>query len=79
MQGIVTTSKSKRAIPYHDPDMLKTARKQQGMTQQQAADKSGIAIRHYQMFERGTRNLYSASLKMTMAVCRALDIDPKRL
>ena len=79
MQGIIAAPKSKRAIPHHAPDMLKTARKQHGLTRQQAADKSGVAIRHYQMFERGTRNLHSASLQVTMAVYRALDIDPKTL
>jgi len=44
-----------------------------------ALDKAGINMRHYQMLERGKRSLLSASFRVTMAVCFALDIDPDSL
>ena len=55
------------------------ARKAKWMTQQQVADKTGISIRQYQKFENGERNLLTASFRITMGVCFALDIDPKSL
>jgi len=58
---------------------MKKARKAKGMTQQQIADKAGINLRHYQMFESGKRSLLNASFRVTMAICFALDIDPDRL
>ena len=71
--------KTRRVLPYHDANALKAARKQKGLTQQQTADKAKIAMRYYQQFEGGTRNLYSASFKVTMGICLALDILPDLL
>lgn len=37
-------------------EVLKNARQQAGMTQQQLADLLGISLRYYQNIEAGTRN-----------------------
>ena len=54
--------------------ILKAARKSKGMTQQTVADAAGIHMRHYQMFESGTRDLLNASFRVAYAVCKALDV-----
>ena len=54
--------------------ILKTYRKQKSMTQQEVADAAGINLRHYQMFESGTRDLLNASFRVAYAVCKALDV-----
>ena len=59
--------------------ILKNARKNKGMTQQQAADAVGIFLRHYQRFEGGERHIANASFRITFAICKALDIDPEEL
>jgi len=54
---------------------LKCVRVSKNMTQQEVADKAGINIRHYQMFESGSRNLMNASFGITVSVLQALGID----
>jgi len=66
-------------MAFRFDNTLKEARIAKGMTQQQVADKAGIAMRHYQQFECGNRNLLNASFRITMAICFALDIDPRSL
>ena len=55
-------------------DILKTARKSKGMTQQEVADAAGINIRHYQCFEGGKRDLNNASFRLACAVYQTLGI-----
>jgi transcriptional regulator with XRE-family HTH domain len=62
-------------IRREEKDILIEARKKLGLTQQQAADKAGVAMRHYQMFEGGTRRLSSASFWTASKVLQALDLD----
>ncbi|HCC34789.1 MAG TPA: hypothetical protein DEQ02_03825 [Ruminococcaceae bacterium] len=58
-----------------EKDVLTEARKRLGLTQQQVADKAGIAMRHYQMFEGGTRKLSTSSFHLASKVLRALELD----
>ena len=55
--------------------ILKSAREQLGMTQQQTADKARINLRQYQRFESGERNLTSSSFNIGCNVLEALEID----
>jgi transcriptional regulator with XRE-family HTH domain len=60
---------------WEEKDILIEARKKLGLTQQQVADKSGVAMRHYQMFEGGTRKLTSSSFNTATKVLEALELD----
>jgi len=55
--------------------VLRKARKANNMIQQQVADKAGINLRHYQMFESGKREITNASFRIAMAVIMALEIN----
>ena len=60
-----------RAILYY-------RRKELGLTQQQVADRADIKLIQYQRFERGERSMASASLRIGMAICDVLKLDPHR-
>jgi transcriptional regulator with XRE-family HTH domain len=62
-----------------DLNILKTARKSKCLTQKQVADRAGIRLRQYHRFESKERNLISASFRIAMAVCEALEIEPQTL
>lgn len=58
-----------------EKDVLIEARKKLGLTQQQVADKAGVAMRHYQMFEGGKRKLSTSSFNLASKVLKALELD----
>ena len=58
-----------------EKDVLIEARKKLGLTQQQVADKACVAMRHYQMFEGGTRKLTSSSFWTASKILQALELD----
>ena len=58
-------------------NILREARKANGMTQQQVADKANISLRHYQKFECGDRKITNASFCIAMAVIEALMLNPE--
>lgn len=58
--------------------ILQNRRHQLGMTQQQVADAAQIQLRQYQRFESGERSLSSSSLRIGLAVCYVLRLDPYR-
>ena len=62
-------------IQREEKDILAEARKKLGLTQQQVADKAGVAMRHYQMFECGTRKLTSSSFWTASRILQALELD----
>jgi len=62
-------------IKLDEKDILIEARKNLGLTQQQVADKAGVAMRHYQMFEGGKRKLSSASFWTASNILQALELD----
>lgn len=65
-----------RVQPNHS--ILKSRRMQLGLTQQQIADSCGINIRQYQKFESGERNIATTSMRIGLAICSALQLDPYR-
>ena len=75
-QEMANIRESGKIIKHPITSILKNARKVKGMTQQQVADKAKINLRQYQGFEGGQRNLATASYRIAMAVCMALDIEP---
>ena len=62
-------------IKREEKDVLLEARKKLGLTQQQVADRANVAMKHYQMFERGTRKLSSSSFHTASKVIKALELD----
>lgn len=58
--------------------ILLNRRKQLNLTQQQVADKAGIDIRQYQKFESGEQKFQNTSMKIGLAVCKALELNPYR-
>lgn len=49
-----------------------------GLTQQAVANAAGINIRQYQRLESGERSMSSTSLRIGLAVCDVLQLDPHR-
>lgn len=64
------------AIPDHG--YLRHQREAMGMTQKEVADAAGILLRQYQRLESGERSMCSASLRIGLAVCDVLKLDPHR-
>ncbi len=58
--------------------IIKNQRKNLGLTQQEVADRAHIQLRQYQRLESGERSIYSASFRVAIAVCKALNLDPQR-
>lgn len=56
--------------------LLRNRRLELGLTQQQVADKAKIQLRQYQRVESGERHIRSASIRMALAICAVLKINP---
>ena len=63
-------------LPEHA--YLSEQRKAMGLSQQQVAVAAGINLRQYQRLESGERSMCSASLRIGLAVCDVLGLDPHR-
>lgn len=57
---------------------LRRQREALGLTQKAVAEKAGIDIRQYQRLETGERSMSSTSLRIGLAVCDVLKLDPHR-
>lgn len=62
--------------PEHAP--LKLRREEMKLSQQQVADAANITLRQYQRFESGERRMSSASMRIGLAICHVLNLDPYR-
>ena len=56
-------------------ELLRSRRKELGITQQRVADRAGIRLQQYQKFEYGRRNLLTASFDVACGVLEALEFD----
>ncbi len=56
--------------------IIRAARLQMGYSQQQVAALIGVHVRQYQRLECGERHMKNASMKVGLAVCAVLGIDP---
>lgn len=65
-------------LMQRDCGVLEKRRKELGMTQQQVADKAKIKLRQYQRLENGERSMASASMRIGVSICHALELDPRR-
>ena len=62
-----------------ETEMLKQHRLAMGYSQQDVAVLVGIHIRQYQRLEYGERSMSAASMRLGLAVCAVLKIDPFQL
>lgn len=63
-------------ICQEDHQVLRSRREQLGLTQQQVADLAGIKLPQYQRLETGGRHLSGCSMRIGLAICAALLLDP---
>ena len=60
----------------HQAKMITEARLRMGFSQQKAASLVGISIGQYQRLEYGEQDIKNTSMKIGLAVCTVLEIDP---
>ena len=65
----------KRNIPQ-DSEILRDRRLELNMTQMEVALEADIQLRQYQRLEYGEFTMSSTSMRVGLAVCRALELDP---
>ncbi len=56
--------------------IIRERRKALGLTQDQVATEAGIEMQSYQRYEHGTTKLSSATMKIGLRICAALELDP---
>ena len=56
--------------------ILRERRASLGLTQDQVATEAGIEMRVYQRYEHGKVRLSSATMKIGVRICAALELDP---
>ena len=56
--------------------IIREARLRKGYSQQKVANLLGMSIGQYQRLENGERQIRNASMKIGLAVCAVLEIDP---
>ena len=59
-----------------ETEMLRKARLEMGYTQQEVATLIGMRIKAYQRLEYGERDIRNCSMRIGLAVCAVLGIDP---
>ena len=70
------TSDGKYFIVLDYAGVLRSRREQLGFTQQEVADRAGIKLPQYQRLEAGTRQLSGCSMRIGLAICAVLLLDP---
>ena len=55
---------------------LREARLKKGFSQQQVAAIAGVHIRQYQQLEYGERSMKNINMRLGLAVCALLEINP---
>ncbi len=63
-------------IGQSDNQVLRSRREQLSLTQQQVADLAGINLAQYQRLESGARQLSGCSMRIGLAICAALLLNP---
>lgn len=59
-----------------ETEMLRNARLKMGYTQQEVATLIGMHVKAYQRLEYGERDIQNASMRIGLAVCLVLGVDP---
>ena len=59
-----------------DAGVLRSRREQLGLTLQQVAEMAGVQFSQYQRLEAGERSLSGCSMRIGLAICAVLLLDP---
>lgn len=62
-----------------ESEMIRKARLEMGYTQQEVATLIGVHVKAYQRLEYGERDIRNASMRLGLAICAVLCIDPMLL
>ena len=79
LYSVVESEHAAVEADYKYNELLRNQRIKLGLTMQQVARLAGISLAQYQKFEYGTRQLSTCSMRIGLAVCAALQIDPRDL
>ena len=71
-----TSANGQFIIGQEDYQVLRSRRMQLGLSQQQVADAAQIQLKQYQRIETGNRHISGCSMRVGLAVCAALLLDP---
>ena len=71
-----TSIDGKYILGLDDAQILQSRREQLGLTQSQVADRAGIKLPQYQRLESGVRQLSGCSMRIGLAICAVLLLDP---
>ncbi len=63
-------------VGLEDTGILRSRREQLEMTQQEVAERAGIKLPQYQRIESGERQLSGCSMRIGLAICAVLMLDP---
>lgn len=70
------SSDGKYFIMLNDVEVLRSRREQLGFTQKEVADRAGIKLPQYQRLEAGIRKIDGCSMRIGLAICAVLLLDP---
>lgn len=82
LYGVLTTNLERREVMVvkrkvtRETEILRSARLQKGLSQQQVAVIAGVHIRQYQRLEYGERSIGSVNMRFGLAICAILELDP---
>lgn len=65
-------------VMMQDHSYLSAQRQAMGLSQQMVATAAGVDLRKYQRLESGERSMCSTSLRVGLAICDVLGLDPHR-
>ena len=65
-------------VMMQDHSCLSAQRQAMGLSQQTVAKAAGVDLRKYQRLESGERSMCSTSLRVGLAICDVLGLDPHR-
>lgn len=71
-----TTLDGRFFIGQDEHHILRSRREQLSLTQQQVADRAGIKLQQYQRLETGERHISGCSMRIGLAICAVLLLDP---
>ena len=63
----------------HEAFIIRERRNALGMTQEEVADESGIALQQYQRYEYGEHKIANCPMRIGLRICAVLELDPYEL
>lgn len=76
LYSVIESERAAAETVFRYNELLRSKRLKLGLIMQQVARLAGISLAQYQKFEYGKRQLSTCSMRVGLAVCAALQIDP---